>query len=122
MSQTNSSLGKQILVCCGTGCVANGGMEVFNALRDGLANNKNVKVSSTTSAKATGCHGLCAQGPFVRILPDDILYCKVKADDVPEIISKTLENGELIKRLQYRDPIKKKLVSSQKDVAFYNKQ
>lgn len=118
----NSSPSKQILVCCGTGCVANGGLQVYETLRDKLAADKDVKVYKSDSIKATGCHGLCAYGPFVRLLPDDIVYCRVKADDIPEIIEKTLKKGELIKRLLYRDPVEKQLVSAHKDIKFYNKQ
>jgi NADH-quinone oxidoreductase subunit F len=97
-------------------------MEVYQALRDKLASSQNIEVCSSTSAQATGCHGLCSRGPFIRILPDDITYCQVKESDIPEIINKTLQKGELIKRLLLHDPDKKQLLISHREINFYNKQ
>lgn len=113
---------RTILVCCGTGCIANGGLEVYEALQRHLSVDNHIKVCASTTAKATGCHGLCAQGPFVRILPDDITYCRVKQSDVTEIIDKTLNKGELVKRLLFRDNARKQLVTSYREIDFYKKQ
>lgn len=112
----------RILVCCGTGCIANGGLEVLAALRSGLAHRNDMEVESSDSALVTGCHGLCAQGPFVRILPQDITYCRVQAKDVEEIIAKTLEGGTLIKRLLFRDSQRKEFISCRQDIDFYRHQ
>ena len=43
--------------------------------------------------KKTGCHGFCEQGPILVIDPANILYCHVTAEDIPEIVDKTL--GEI---------------------------
>lgn len=111
---------KSILVCCGTGCLANGAQHVYDALVKELADNPNIQVK--TYIKATGCNGWCEQGPLVKILPDDITYCHVQAKDVAEIVAKTIYNGELINRLLYRDSATKKTVRSHHDIAFYRKQ
>ena len=118
----NKSLIHLLLVCCGTGCVANGAREVYQALKDNLTSDDKAVLAATTSARATGCHGLCAQGPFVRILPEDITYCRVKAADIPEIVEKTLQQGEVVKRLLFRDRQKKALVQGQNDIPFYRRQ
>ena len=111
-----------VLVCCGTGCIASGGQEVYQALQNSLAGNSQVQVTATTSARATGCHGLCARGPFVRILPEDITYCQVKAADVPEIVEKTLRQGLVIKRLLFRDQATKNRITAQDEIPFYQGQ
>ena len=75
MQATNHPNGKKVLVCCGTGCLASGSMEVFEAFREGLRADSGVQVQAY--AKSTGCNGWCEQGPLVKILPDDITYCHV---------------------------------------------
>lgn len=111
---------RKILVCCGTGCLANGSMNVFQTLKQNLGPDSGIEVE--TYVKATGCNGWCEQGPLVKIMPDDITYCHVKASDVNEVIEKTIKNGELIKRLLYRDPQTKKRVKSHHEIDFYKKQ
>ena len=111
---------RKILVCCGTGCLANGSMDVFQALKENLGPDSGIAVE--TYVKATGCNGWCEQGPLVKIMPDDITYCHVKASDVKEVIEKTIKNGELINRLLYRDPQSKKRFKSHHEIDFYKKQ
>jgi len=73
---------RTILVCCGTGCIANGSLKVAEALRFALAG---TDVSVETAVKETGCNGFCENGPIVRIMPDDISFYKVKPEDAPDI-------------------------------------
>jgi NADP-reducing hydrogenase subunit HndC len=72
--------------------------------------------------KATGCNGWCEKGPLVKIMPDDITYCRVKLSDVAEIIEKTLILGQVINRLLYRDPLTKEYFRSHHETDFYRKQ
>jgi len=111
---------RQILVCCGTGCLANGSGQVYEELCCALQGEDSVNVN--TFCKATGCNGLCEKGPLVKIMPDDITYCHVQAQDVREIMEQTLLKGELIKRLMFRDPAAKQYYRSHRDTDFYKKQ
>ncbi|MGI6066625.1 MAG: NADH-ubiquinone oxidoreductase-F iron-sulfur binding region domain-containing protein [Bacillota bacterium] len=111
---------KTILVCCGTGCLANGSKEIFQALQQGLAIEKRFQVKMFV--KATGCNGWCEKGPLVKIMPDDITYCRAGLSDVKEIIERTLIQGEVINRLLFRDPQTKKYCRSHHDTNFYKKQ
>jgi NADH-quinone oxidoreductase subunit F len=43
----------------------------------------------------SGCQGFCQMGPLVTILPENLLYNKVKPQDVPEIIERTLRKSEV---------------------------
>jgi len=109
-----------VLVCCGTGCTANGGREVFRAFQKRLENHPEMEVLPVI--KATGCNGWCEKGPLVRLMPRDITYCSVAEKDVDEIVDKTLLEGVLIKRLLYRDPVSKEHLTSHHLTDFYRKQ
>ncbi|MEA1960445.1 MAG: NADH-quinone oxidoreductase subunit NuoF [Bacillota bacterium] len=116
----NNETTRQIMVCCGTGCIANGSRDVYQALCHELANHDGIDVQPVM--KATGCNGWCEKGPLVKIMPDDITYCGVKVKDAAEIVDKTLVGGELIKRLLVRDPVTKSYLKSHHDTPFYSKQ
>jgi len=113
-------MSKTILVCCGTGCLAGGSKEIFQALKQGLGAEQGFHVEMLV--KATGCNGWCEKGPLVKIMPDDITYCRVKLSDVAEIIEKTLILGQVINRLLYRDPLTKEYFRSHHETDFYRKQ
>lgn len=110
---------RKILVCCGTGCLANNSFEIYTSFLEKL---KDTNTEVIPEIKATGCNGLCEKGPVVKILPDEISYFKVKAKDVDEIISRTISKGEIIDRLLYFDTNSKKKIVSHKDANFYKHQ
>ncbi len=109
---------KVITVCGGTGCIAYGCKKVVEAFKTELE-----KQGLTDKVKllVTGCHGFCERGPLVVIRPENLFYQRVKAEDVPEVIEKTVKNGELIERLQYEGKDKKKILKEE-DIPFYAKQ
>ena len=108
---------KQILICCGTGCRANGSMKVAEALSE-AAKAKGAKAQVIAEVKTTGCNGFCENGPIVKIMPDNLVYYKVKPKDAEEIIEKTVLGGEEIKRLMYQDDSGAR-VRSQEENPFY---
>ena len=89
-------MSKTVLVCCGTGCLANGSAKVAQAFRTLLAGTGH---QVECLVKETGCQGFCENGPMVRILPDDITYYKVKPADAAEIVAQTVEQGQPVTRL-----------------------
>lgn len=89
-------MSKTVLVCCGTGCLANGSAKVAEAFRALLAGTGH---QVECLVKETGCQGFCENGPMVRILPDDITYYKVKPADAAEIVAQTVEQGQPVTRL-----------------------
>ena len=120
-----------ILVCGGTGCVAGGSMEVYDALvKCAEARGLNVLVKledhvdhgdDTVAVKASGCHGFCEMGPLVRIEPEGTLYTKVKAEDAEEIIEK-LGTDSVVERLLYRHPVTQEVYVKEEDIPFYSRQ
>ena len=67
-----------IMVCGGTGCRANGALEVAEAFRRALADRD---LDRRVRMRVSGCHGFCEQGPLVVLQPEDLLYTRVTPDD-----------------------------------------
>ena len=117
-----ASTGIRVLVCAGTGCVANGSLEVIKKFEEfGLNVEKLPEHKDFTTVK-TGCHGFCEKGVLV-VIPDlDVTYVKVKKEDVEEIVRKHIYGGEVVERLLYVDPKTNKHIFRNEDIEFYSKQ
>lgn len=119
---------RQIYVCCGSVCLSEGAMKIYNKFQGQLeALNIPVEVSMDmhleekgTDLKKTGCPGFCNHGPLVRIDPEGWVYTKVRPDDVDEIIQKSVIEGKYIERLGYDDGFD--IIKRKKDVEFYQNQ
>jgi NADH:ubiquinone oxidoreductase subunit F (NADH-binding)/(2Fe-2S) ferredoxin len=106
-------------VCDGTGCRALGSQIVLDRLRNEL---EKIKLPAPIDVVGTGCPGFCECGPLITIYPQRISYQRIKPADVPEIIQKTLIDGEIIDRLLYTDPETGKHIHHEPDLPFYSKQ
>ena len=109
----------RITVCGGTGCHASGCKEVASTFEESL---KSGGLTDRVDLVITGCHGFCERGPIVIIYPQGIFYQKVTPDDVGEIIDTTVENGGIVERLQYKDPVTNEVKVHEEDIPFYQKQ
>ncbi len=108
---------KTILVCCGTGCLANGSRAVADEF-ERLIGERGMDARVECYVKRTGCNGFCENGPIVKIEPADIMYYKVKPSDVAEILEKTVAGDEPVERLLYKND-RGERVLHQKDNPFY---
>jgi NADH-quinone oxidoreductase subunit F len=122
--------GRRVIVCAGTGCVAGGAYGVFQAFAEQIraagigvvtefrpeGNGHDLRLNKS------GCQGFCQMGPLVTVLPDGILYNRVKAADVGEIVAKTLLQGEVVERLLYVDPATRKHCRGTNEIPFYQQQ
>ncbi len=108
-----------IAICAGTGCLAYGTQKLVDKFREEIAGRN---LGGKISVRTTGCHGFCERGPMAVIHPDKVFYQRIKLEDVPEIIEKTVQNGEVIDRLLYKDPVTKEKFVYEHDVPFYKKQ
>lgn len=133
-NDATAKLSRRIVICGGTGCIANGSMKVRDAMAELLRKNKvDVELELTTEENGksceftgtylskSGCQGFCQQGPLLHIMPDNILYTRVRVDDVPEIVEKTLLRGEVIERLLYVTPSGVRCKGDD-EIPFYNRQ
>ena len=119
--ETKQVDGRKILVCCGTGCIANDSLDVVAQLRSEIRK-ADLSVAVEPMVKATGCNGFCEHGPIVKMIPENISYYKVKPADVEQIVAETVCKGEVIERLLYKDVVSGIRVRSQQDNSFYSKQ
>jgi len=110
---------KLISLCAGSGCGAYGTAKVHESLKEELAKHN---LQDKIEIKLTGCHGFCEKGPIMVIHPEGIFYPQVKPEKVPEIVEKTLQNGELVKSFIYKDPATKKELTHEHDIPFYKLQ
>ena len=110
---------KEILCCGGTGCHASESLSLMQHLREELRKyglEKDVKVVQT------GCFGFCAQGPIVKIMPDNVFYVQVMPEDAREIVQKHIISKELVERLLFVDPMLKERIHDYAKMSFYAKQ
>jgi NADH:ubiquinone oxidoreductase subunit F (NADH-binding)/(2Fe-2S) ferredoxin len=105
--------GRRRVLVCSTGCLAIGAREVEAAFRSEVAA---AGLEGEVDVVQTGCHGLCAMAPVAVIEPNDIVYGRNRVKYIPDVISKTVMDGEVIKRFCYgRD----EAMAHVEDIPFY---
>ncbi len=115
----NQKYNKIVTLCAGTGCCASGCLSVLTSLREEL---QRKELTEKIKIRTTGCHGFCEQGPLMVIEPENIFYCHIKPEDVPEIVSETLGQNKIIERLLYVDPVSEEKIKYEADIPFYKAQ
>jgi len=108
-----------VSVCAGSGCLALGAQKVIEAFRAELAAQG---LSAQVETRGTGCPGFCERGPVVVIQPRQICYLQVKPEDVAEIVTTTIKNGQVVERLLYQDPGNGRRAVHEADIPFYGNQ
>ena len=133
---------RRVIICAGTGCVANGalkvhkefaariqaaGLQVVTELRveeqasfSGGCNCE--KPNDSIRVSKSGCQGFCQMGPLVTVEPDGLLYCRVKPQDVEEIVQTTLAEDRPVERLLYSHPLTGQRCKGVGDIPFYTRQ
>lgn len=116
----------RVVICGGTGCIAGGSLKVYEAFQKEMEKHhigfclQITKDCHENYLSMSGCRGFCAQGPLVSV--GDVFYTKVKPEDVPEIVEKTLLKGEVIDRLLYHNPANDQKAKTVAEIPFYAKQ
>jgi len=112
--------GKSVIAfCVGTGCIALGASRVLEAI---VSEIKKHGLEGKVDVRETGCLGICEQGPMLIIYPGETPYFKVKPEDAPEIISRTIVGGQLVERLLYKDPVTGNVAKKIEEIPFYKRQ
>ena len=114
--------GLRVLVCAGTGCVANGSLNVIEKFKELGADVSVLTEYDKMTIVPTGCHGFCEQGVLVIIPDKHVTYVKVKETDVEEIYESHVKNNQPVERLLYTDPASGQHVHKNEDINFYAKQ
>ena len=113
------SVKKELLCCGGTGCHASNSKELMERL---TANIKKAGLENDVKVVQTGCFGFCAQGPIVKVMPDNVFYVQVTPEDADEIVEKHIVGKELVERLLFVEPQLKSRVADYAKMSFYAKQ
>ena len=108
-----------ITLCSGSACHATGSNKVAAAITQEI---EVQGVAADVAFRRTGCHGFCEQGPIVVIYPQGICYLKVQPEDIAEIVSSTIKEGQVIERLLYVDPNSGEKTVLEEDIPFYKHQ
>ena len=110
---------RHILICGGTGCLSTNAGEI-KAEFEKLIVEKGLQ--DKIDINQVGCFGMCSQGPFIKIYPEETLYRMLKVSDVEEILESDVKGGKIVERLLYVDPVTKQKIAKQDDIPFYKKQ
>lgn len=106
-------------VCDGTGCRALGSQKVLSKLREEI---KQARLKIPIEVVSTGCPGFCECGPLITVYPQRISYQKVRPEDIPEIVQKTLVSEITLDHLLYTDPQTGEHIRLEPELPFYQKQ
>ena len=113
-------------VCAGTACIAGGSLDVYEALKEHIQE-RGIDVDvellfeggdMDAGASKSGCHGFCQMGPLVRVEPQGTFYNKVKVENVPNIITATLEEHGVVEDLLFEKQDGSR-AATEKEVPFY---
>jgi NADH-quinone oxidoreductase subunit F len=108
-----------IAICSGAGCHGLGNGGVIRAFEEEIEKHG---LAGTVDIRATGCHGMCEQGPNVVIYPEEIYYVKVMPEDVPEIVKQTVQGKKVVDRLVYADSVSGEKAVHLNEIPFYKYQ
>ncbi len=105
-----------LMVCAGTGCVANQSMKIKDRLE---AEIKKRGLDSEVAVVTTGCNGFCAVGPLMVVQPDGIFYQLLKETDIPYVVEEHFIKGRPVKELLYTPPKEKTPIPRMSDIPFF---
>jgi NADH:ubiquinone oxidoreductase subunit F (NADH-binding)/(2Fe-2S) ferredoxin/Pyruvate/2-oxoacid:ferredoxin oxidoreductase delta subunit len=109
----------QLMICTGTGCVANKSFSILEVLEKEL---KDRNLENDYQIVPTGCMGFCAQGPIMVIFPEGVFYQKLTHKNIPTIVEEHFVNGNPVKEFMYISPVDENKIPLMKDIEFFKKQ
>lgn len=110
---------RHILICGGTGCLSTNSAAIKEEFEKQIVAKG---LQDKVDINQVGCFGMCSQGPFIKIYPEETLYRMLKVEDVEDILELDIGKGEIVERLLYVDPVSKQKIAKQDDIPFYKKQ
>jgi (2Fe-2S) ferredoxin len=81
-----------VMVCQHSSCLVQGSAKVLCALQM-------ASVPDDVIVMTSGCQGQCSTSPTVRIIPEETWYCRVKPEDVNQIVEEHFKNHQPVTRL-----------------------
>lgn len=105
-----------LMVCAGTGCVANHSMKIKDKL-EGEIDKRGLQ--NEICVVTTGCNGFCAVGPLMVVQPDGIFYQLLKETDIPHLVEEHFMKGRPVNELMYTPPQQKAPVPRMSEIPFF---
>ncbi|WP_165847677.1 NADH-quinone oxidoreductase subunit NuoF [Ammonifex thiophilus] len=109
---------RRLLVCGGLTCGAAGSFSLPEIFQEAI---KKAGLEEQVTVTLVGCLGLCEEGPLALVMPEGILYCRLKPEDVPAVVEEHLKGGKPVERLLFRDEAGK-VYPLLSEIPFYRKQ
>jgi len=108
-----------LMLCAGTGCVANGSFELKGVLDKEI---QKQGLQDEILVVMTGCNGFCAVGPVLTVQPDGIFYQNLSEKDIPYLVEEHFLKGRPVKKYMYSPPEVKEPVPTMSDIGFFSRQ
>lgn len=105
-----------VMVCAGTGCVANRSLSIRDRLEAEIHKRH---LEREVSVVTTGCNGFCAVGPLMVVHPEGIFYQLLKETDIPYIVEEHFLKGRPVRELLYTPPEEKLPIPRMSDIPFF---
>lgn len=109
----------QIQICAGAGCISCDCMQVKEALMTALYENG---LQDDVQIKMTGCMGNCDIGPSMIVRPGGIFYCRLKPENMTDIVQRHLIGQQAAEEYCLTDPKTGKRILHLDDIGFFNLQ
>jgi len=110
---------QHLLICAGTGCVANHSFEIKEELEKEIVRRG---LQDEIQVITTGCQGFCERGPIVIVQPDGIFYQRIKKKDITHLVEEHLLKGRPVKDLMYIPTPEQAPVPRMMDIDFFKHQ
>ncbi len=109
-----------VSVCCGTSCKKRGSVDLVQAFTDAI---QGAGLSDRVVVTRSACHGMCERGPVAFVYPDGVMYQKLTADRVREIVKEHLVEGRQVTAYAWEvERLANRFFSLFGDVHFFGKQ
>lgn len=109
----------ELMICCGTGCVAGGAFRIKEALESEI---QKQGLKDSVSVVPTGCNGFCGQGPLLVVMPEGAFYGPLKPENIPMLVEEHLVNGNPVRKFMFVSAETKEVIQYLSDIPFFTKQ
>ena len=110
----------KLTLCDGTACIQRHCKELHQRLEAELEKHG---LKQAVSIHLSGCLGMCKKGPILIVNPGYIMYGRVQAEDIPEIVESHLVKNKAVTRLIItEDHLYNRFFRIFGDVDFFGKQ
>jgi NADP-reducing hydrogenase subunit HndC len=110
---------KDVMVCCGTGCVAGGAFRIKKAIEQEIESRG---LGDRVRVVPTGCNGFCGQGPLLVVLPEGNFYGWLKPEHAATLVEEHLLKGQPVRKFMFTPSDKKEPIPLVCDIPFFKKQ